>query len=362
MHKVVHGWCSYDDDNKVAFSSITGISSLMYCLAGDIGGTNARLLLLEADLSGEYSVLTQKDYLCAGYPSLTALLQNFLAQYAADKIISVAAFGVAGPVADGFCKITNLPWQESEQGLQNALNVKKVILLNDFIAASIGVSQLTDEQLRLIYQPENYQCEEYSDAMIIGAGTGLGVAHRVQTRLGYQYLASESGHASFAPVSREQIELHAFLFAEQSPVYWESVLSGTGLLNIYRFICHREQIALHKSVAEAISENNAPAKISELGLSGESYCQQALEFFVRIYASATAEMALHYYPIKRIYLCGGIAPKLSSLIMSENFVQYYLDKGVFSTALANLRIDLVTDEKIGLQGALYAAIERGKTG
>ena len=75
-------------------------------LAGDIGGTNSRLMLFYSDRHQCRSVI-EKNFYSKNYPNLRMILREFL--QGKEKIAS-ACFGVAGPVASGVVKATNLPW------------------------------------------------------------------------------------------------------------------------------------------------------------------------------------------------------------------------------------------------------------
>lgn len=69
-----------------------------FILAGDIGGTKTTLAIFHPE-SGPHRPVDQATFPSRSYPSLQALIEEFLKekQYQLGK----AVFGVAGPVVDG---------------------------------------------------------------------------------------------------------------------------------------------------------------------------------------------------------------------------------------------------------------------
>src|SRR5258708_12641525 len=96
-------------------------------LAGDIGGTKTNLAVFSPE-AGWRAPLVEKTFPSSQYPSLEAIVHEFLAQE--QFSIDPASFGVAGPVVGGQATITNLPCTLDEQQLQAPLNIPSVHLLN----------------------------------------------------------------------------------------------------------------------------------------------------------------------------------------------------------------------------------------
>jgi glucokinase len=195
----------------------------MIKLAGDIGGTNARLMLAEENDDG-INILLEKSYLSNDYACFEDVLERFLADQETSPVLDSACFAVAGPVKAGVSKVTNLPWVISETALQSTLNIQRVKLINDFIAVAHGIERLADDDVLLVQQGMPDTSSHPPSAAIIGAGTGLGVAHRVWLAGKYHVLPSESGHVNFAPANAEQRQLLAWLQQEHNHVSLESIL------------------------------------------------------------------------------------------------------------------------------------------
>ncbi|MBF0265218.1 MAG: glucokinase [Gammaproteobacteria bacterium] len=315
-------------------------------LIGDIGGTNTRLMYL-----GSNGDIKRKTYPSQQYSDLITIVQSFIEDYKLS--IERASFGVAGPVFDEVkAKVTNLPWHLEAKEFEQKLSISKVKFINDFMAVGYGIELLSDEDYCYIH--DNKTTVNNPNAAIIGAGTGLGVAHRVFIEGQYRILTSETGHSGFSPENNQQLDLHAWLLQSISPVSMEMLLSGPGLVNIFRYFSYINYgDNYEQNIADILSLADPAKYISESGLNKvDEVCEQALNCFVDIYASAIGDIALHYYPIEEIYIAGGIAAKIKSKLVTDDFVKHMHNKGKMSENLSRITIKLVEQGDIGLYGAL----------
>jgi len=171
----------------------------MFLLAGDVGGTHTRLIYAETH-TGAQPVLTEKHYFSAEHSDLISIIETFLAEHHITTAIDAACIAVAGPVESGVASVTNLPWLISEQQLSQLLHTHRVKLVNDFVAAAYGLSELKASEMLVLQAAEVGEGDQLNpDAAIIGAGTGLGAAHLVWLNNHYQVSPSEAGLAVFAP-------------------------------------------------------------------------------------------------------------------------------------------------------------------
>jgi len=327
----------------------------MIYLAGDIGGTNSRLILAIIDNQGK-TIVAEKSYASADFASLDQVISLFLSQQNFTDTIDCACFGVAGPVIEGTCSITNLPWVMSEQELSITLKIPKVKLINDFIAIAKGVSTLSRDKMICLQQGIQHSSQRltsHTNAAIIGAGTGLGATHRVWINSSYHFFASEAGHVGFAPENEQQTQLLAWLQQQFSHVSLELVLSGRGLVNIYQFLQQQGRFNTSAEVTEMMKTTDPAQVISEFAMAKrDALCTESLSCFIDIYGSAAANIALHYYPIQEVYIAGGIAAKITSKMTDGRFITAFKNKGSLSGAMESLTINLLTDDKVGLYGAL----------
>lgn len=328
----------------------------MQILAGDIGGTNTRLICLDI-FESERHVLAEKSYPSADYSNFIQVLDVFLSEHDVTNPVDAACFAVAGPVESGVATVTNLSWIISEKELGDKLQTARVKLINDFVAASYGIAELQDTDMLVLQQGLiSNEKLEHPDAAVIGAGTGFGASHRLWLNDRYQVFPSEAGHVGFAPENAEQTELLAWLQKQYSHVSLEMLLSGNGLLTIYHFLHEVAGLPESLLVNEAMQKIDPAQVITEQALlDGDDLCQKALEVFIDIYGAAASNVALHYYPVNELYIAGGIAPKIKDKMSGQRFVNAFLNKGLMSVNMNKITIKLITQDKVGLFGALSQA-------
>lgn len=311
-------------------------------LCGDIGGTHTRLQL--GVVSGGVSrPLLERVYASGDYPSLAAVVQAFLAHPQAQGVrerLAGASFAVAGPVQDGSVRFTNLPWRVEAAGLAAELGVPRVEVMNDFVAAAYGLEGLGDAD-RVTLQAGS--AAPRGARVVLGAGTGLGVAGLVWTEGGYTAVASEAGHMDFAPLGPQQAGLREALAHRFGRVSFERVLSGSGLEAAYTYF--QQQAGGHPLRRSA-------AEIAEAALAGQDpVANQALELFVAVYGAFAGDLALAFLATGGVYVAGGIAPKILPRLQSATFLEPFRAKGRFTGLLSSVPVYVVTNDKVGLLGA-----------
>src|SRR5215470_12353222 len=216
-------------------------------IAGDIGGTKTDLAVYSSE-AGPHAPLAQTQVHSADYPSLQAIVSEFLSK--AKLTVDVGSFDVAGPVINGRVKTTNLPWVMDEQSLGTDLKLKAVHLMNDLEAVARSVPVLRPEDL--ITLNEGAPVPNGAIA-VIAPGTGLGESFLTWDGSGYVAHSSEGGHSDFAPTDEKQMRLLAYLLPRWGHVGVERVCSGIGLPNIYEFLRDAEKIPERPEVAEVIA-------------------------------------------------------------------------------------------------------------
>src|SRR5262249_55817630 len=215
-------------------------------IAGDIGGTKTDLAIYSPE-SGPHTPLAQTQVHSADYPSLEAMVAEFLAR---EKMsVDVASFDVAGPVINGRVKTTNLPWVLDEQTLANELDLRAAHLMNDLEAVARAGPALRTVDVITINKGEPVAKGPIG---IIAAGTGLGESFLTWNGSEYVAHSSEGGHSDFAPTDDRQIHLLKYLLPRFGHVGVERVCSGIGVPNIYEFLRDEEKIAERPEVAQAI--------------------------------------------------------------------------------------------------------------
>jgi len=312
-------------------------------LAADIGGTKTLLQLSEFN-DRSFRLLYEERYSSQDYASFDELLTAFLRD-TGQTGIDHACFAIAGPVStDGSsANVTNLPWQLQRDRLVKTYNINHVTLINDFHAVAAGIDTLSGDELQILQQG---QPQTPGTQLVIGAGTGLGVALRIWTGSAYQVLATEAGHAGFAPANEQQQRLLSFLASRYTIVSREQVLSGQGLVNIYQFICEEDTTTARDIDA---------AQISHLADQGDDHCRRALALFFDIYGSECGNLALATLPFAGIYIAGGIAAKNLGALVQSGFIAAFCHKSKMQGLLTDMPVFIIKNEAVGLSGARHVA-------
>lgn len=326
----------------------------MRVLAGDIGGTKTALATVEA--SGSLSIVRIERYASAAYPGLEEIVQEFLSSERRRPL--AAGFGVAGPVRGGVAVITKLPWRLEVRRLARRIGIRRVALLNDFVAAALGLPHLRPRQcVALTRGRPGGKPERSAPIAILGAGTGLGQAAVIRVGGRIEVVPSEGGHADFGPRNPTEDRLVVFLRRKFGRASRDRILSGGGLALVYEFLKRdgfaREAPAV---VAELDGGADPAAVISRHGLSGRDRLSKgALELFVSIYGSEAGNLALQYRATGGVYVGGGIAPKILPALRRPAFLEAFSAKPPMEELLARIPVRVVLDPRLGIYGAAAAA-------
>lgn len=324
-------------------------------LAGDVGGTKTILALFESG-GGSVNCLKKQQFASADYQTFTELLDVFLTDVVGVEIKAVC-IGVAGIVANGVCETTNLPWLLSSKDIGERVNSQKVWLLNDLEASAWGLLDL----------PEKYFVELNPDATqqqgnlaVVAAGTGLGEAIIAWDGVAHHVIASEGGHADFAPGNEQEIELLRHLMKKHPDhVSCERLISGEGLINIYEFLKDINYATSTLETEKQLADRDPAAVIGEAGVTGsDTLCVEALKLFCRLYGSEAGNMALKCLPYGGVYLAGGIGAKILPVLQQGGFMSAFLAKGRCRAMLQTISIKVCTNPEVALMGALSYAEKR----
>ncbi len=303
-------------------------------LAGDLGGTKTLLTL--AEFRRGYAVnIREERFASRDFASFDAVLAQFLQGY--DKPIGCACFGLAGPTDGQRAKLTYLPWEIDGPLLAKRHRINRVLLVNDFAAAAHGLDGLGGGGLLTLRRgvPRGQ-----APRVILGAGTGLGVAGLVWCDKHYTVIPGEGGHLGFSPQTAEQRAFAAHLAASRGRVTVEDVVSGPGLSRIHAFLAGREVAA---------------EEIGAAALAGDAAARRTVDFWLAAYGAFAGDLALHWLARGGVFIAGGIAAKLIPGLSPRPFLEAFDGKREHSEIAAAMPISLVTDERLGLLGALVLA-------
>ncbi len=322
-------------------------------LAGDVGGTKVRLALF--DERGGITCVDEEKFASQEFPNLSELLKKFLSSRP-GKEITEACFGIAGPIREGVCKATNLPWEISAKELQKDLHIPKVDLINDLEANAWGLGCLVPEEFCTI----NIGDKIAGNQALISAGTGLGEAGIYWDGKIHRPFACEGGHCDFSPVNEEEIDLLNYLRKQHEHVSFERIVSGSGLYQLYRFLIDTKREKEDPLIADLMKKNVPQRVITEKAVNKEcKVCVRACQLFVELLASEAGNLALKLFAVGGVFIGGGIAPHLLSFLKKDSFMKAFVGKGRLSAVLSKIPIKVVLNEKTALLGAArFAQVNR----
>lgn len=317
-------------------------------LAGDIGGTKTNLGFFRVE-GGKLTSAVEQKYPSRDHAGLAEIVADFLQNHCAEEQVMVGCFGIAGPVRNGRCEATNLPWIIDAQELAAKASLPTAILINDLEANAYGIACLDDSQIATLHAGA---ADAVGNAAIIAAGTGLGEAGLYWNSHTHQPFACEGGHCDFAPVDDLQMELWQYLRGRYQHVACERVLSGPGLVNLYEFLRDTKRGEEPAWLAEEMRSGDPAAAVSMAAQAGKSpLAEAALDLFVRIYGAEAGNLALKIMAIGGMYIGGGIAPKILPKLKEGSFLESFLAKGRMQDLLSAIPVRVILEPKTALLGA-----------
>ena len=321
-------------------------------LAGDIGGTKTILALFEGD--GRSAPAVEETFPSQKHKTFDEIVETFLARH--KPKVALACLGVAGPVKDGRCTATNLPWVVDAADLAKELGISRAWLLNDLEAFAYGIATLGPEDFVVLNEGAP---DAQGNRCVVAAGTGLGEAGIFWDGRGWRPFAGEGGHTDFAPTNELEIELLRYLLKRHERVSWERLVSGLGLVNIYRFLKETGREEEPAWLAEAMRAEDRGAVIGRHAGDGRSpLCVKALDIFLELYGAEAGDLALKMMATGGVYVGGGIAPKNIERLKAGAFLRRFMAKGRMRALLESMPVRVILNEKTGLLGAAHGAFLR----
>jgi glucokinase len=321
-------------------------------LAGDIGGTNARIAFFEVEQRRLNCIY---EYATHEHSDLESAVATFIGEYRVKPV--AACFGIAGPVSGGCrAQMPNLKWVVKADNLEREIGIESVTLVNDLEANVYGVSALEPSDFASLNEG---RVDASGNQGIIAAGTGLGEAGLYWDGKTHRPFACEGGHVDFGPGDELQTEMLVYLRREFGHVSWERVIAGPGLFNVYRFLRDTGRGEEPAWLKEELAHEDPSVQIARLGLASESeLCVRALEIFVSMYGAEAGNLALKLMATGGIFIGGGITPKLLRKLQGCGFMAAFVRKGWLEHLLRHIPVRVILNDKSALLGAARAAAMR----
>ena len=316
-------------------------------LAGDIGGTKTLLGLFEPPAASRPRPVAVRAFGTLDYDDLPSMIADFV-EAEKTAAIRAACFGVAGPVIDQAAELTNVPWKIDARSVKSRFPFGRVVLLNDLQAMAYSVPVLESSEVHVLQEGSPLPG---GNIALIAAGTGLGEAllHNVEGR--FIPSPSEGGHADFPARNEREIALLRDVIVRYGRADVERVVSGPGLVNLFR-ITHDRRCAAEVDISQA----DAPAAISTAALERRcEACVEALDMFVEAYGAEAGNLALRVVSTGGVFIGGGIAPKILPAMANGAFIRAFRAKPPLEAMLASMPVKVILNAEAGLLGAAVFA-------
>jgi len=305
-------------------------------LLADIGGTHARFALARAGGFGSIVTLRTADFEQAG-----AALRAFLDRVRPPSPPPTAALACAGPVEDGHVQLTNSPWRIDAEEIRSELGFEDVILVNDFASVAWAIPALREPDLHPVGGGE---AVNGAPAVVLGPGTGLGVAGYLPDRGGGSVVVGEGGHVSMAAVTDREAEVLAAARGELGHVSAERLLSGEGLVRLYQILAGLDGVDAPARSAAEITKAAAAQ--------GPTLCCAAFDLFCEMLGTVAGNLALTFGAQGGVYIAGGIVPKSRDAFARSGFRERFEAKGRFRDYLARIPTSIVTHPEPAFLGLM----------
>jgi glucokinase len=322
-------------------ASGSGAAELQFpVLIGDIGGTNARFAILpDADSPPiEFPNVRTADHATIDDAIVKSILETTTVR---PRSIVVA---IAGPVDGDEIPLTNCPWIVKPRGMFSTIGVSDVVVLNDFEAQALAVVALGVEKMEKIVDGEP---ESEGSRVVLGPGTGLGVAGLIRACGKWIPVPGEGGHMDIGPRTPRDFEIFPHLERIEGRISGEQILCGRGLVNAYRAVA---------AASGAEPRFTTPAEVTAAALAkSDPVAEEALSFFVTCLGRTAGDLALVFKGHGGVFLTGGIAQKIVPALKADNFREAFEDKAPHGDMMRSMPIYVITDPLAALAGlAAYA--------
>src|SRR5687768_16923956 len=331
-------------------------------LGGDIGGTKTLLGLFEPG-QPRPQPLHVDEFITLNHDGLESILGTFLEKHGArvDEL-EASSFGVAGAITDQVAQLTNVPWRiDAAEMMRHGF--RRVRLLNDLEAMAYAIPVLSSDELAVLQEGARIAS---GNVAVIAAGTGLGEGMLINVGGRLVPGQSEGGHADFAARTPRELEMVGALTPVFGRVSAEHILSGPGLVNVYRFT--------HDAIGEEPLDDAAPpplacaavghvsdaaelpAKITASALAAEcDRCVEALDLFVSAYGAEAGNMGLRVVATAGVYIGGGIAPRILPALRNGRFMEAFRAKAPLDGLVGRMPVAVILNKQSGLLGAAVHA-------
>lgn len=311
-------------------------------LAADVGGTYARVALMQASpagLGGAPETLAYRTYACADFPGLVELLQAFIDDHV-HVPVRHCVLACAGQVSGDEVVNDNVAWPIRLSQVGRALGLDDVAALNDFEALGQAMDMRSAQEARLVCGPD---VQADGPVLLIGPGTGLGAAVRLPDAAGGHVLSTEVGQMDFAAHSIREREILAQLMPDGGYLAYECIVSGPGLLTLYTALCSLGGEAPRLETPEAITAAASTGR--------DAHAVEAVEVFCAALGSFAGSLAMAFMSAGGVYLAGGFLNSMFDLLRHSAFEARFLHGRSVRAFLSQVPVRVIEHGRGGVLGA-----------
>lgn len=309
-------------------------------LIGDIGGTNARFsILIDAYAEPKaFPIVHTADFATIDEAIQVTVLDKTSVQPRS------AILAIAGPIKGDEIPLTNCDWVVRPKAMISDLGFGDVMVVNDFEAQALAVASLSEEDREPIGAGRT---SPIASRVVLGPGTGLGVAGLVHAQHTWFPVPGEGGHVDIGPRSERDFAIFPHLTPIEGRISAEQLLCGRGIVNIYHAVCLADGIEPKFTI---------PADITATGLSGaDAQAEQTMSLFVTYLGRLAGDLALIFMARGGVFLSGGISQKIIPALKRPEFRQAFEDKAPHNGLMKAIPTFVVTHPLAALSGlAAYA--------
>lgn len=297
-----------------------------------------------------YVPLASRRYPSKDFSGIEEVIRLFLQETQLKP--EYACLDVAGVTGQEVATVTNLPWLIDARRLTKQFGFRGTVLLNDMTAVCASIALLGESDLLELQRGEK---QDGQMVAVIAPGTGLGQGFLLQSESLFFPRGSEGGHADFAPVDGQQIELLAWMRRKsQGQVSYEDLIAGPGIPSLYDFLRESGPVPESEGIRAALegARDRTPVIINgALGTSPCPLCRATAELFLAILGSEAGNLALKLYARGGLFIGGGIMPRLVGQVSFAGFLENFLRKGKMEKLMATIPVHLILNKQAALLGA-----------
>jgi glucokinase len=314
-------------------------------LVADVGGTHIRFgIAVAGENAGPVNVHCVRRYPVRAHESISHAAKHYRsATPGVPSALNRAAVAVAGRVDADRIQLTNSAWSFSARALSEAQSFKDLHVINDFEAVGHAVGALRAADLQPVGLKRIDLPLAQGVCAIVGVGTGLGVGGVVANAGVYNVLATEGGHATFAPTNERSIELLRWLRKKYGRVSAERVLSGHGLANVYQ--------ALGDADGQPVQELSAAEVTARAGDGSDPLCMEAVGLFCEMLGSFAGDLAMTLGAWNGVLISGAMLQHFDRATLERRVRSGFEYKGRFTPAMRNVPLETILHPHVELLGA-----------